>query len=96
MNASAFFLRHAKQTGRRKGCQSPTDHELWPTNCHRSSGSATTYACKVSVIASSTGLVTQLDTEDYNPGGEGLIGLAGALGAYGILCGQRLGMKPLT
>jgi hypothetical protein len=59
-------------------------------------GSAATYGCKVSVIASPTGVVTQLDTEDYNPGGSGLIGLAGALGAYGSMCGQRLGMKPQT
>jgi hypothetical protein len=68
---------------------SVTDIEM-----NRGSGSATTYACKVSVIASPTGMVTQLNTEDYNPGGSGLIGLAGALGAYGSLCGQRLGMKP--
>jgi hypothetical protein len=39
-------------------------------------------------------MVTQLDTEDYNPGGTGLIGLAGALGAYGSMCGMKLGMKP--
>jgi hypothetical protein len=58
------------------------------------SGSASTYACKVSVITSPAGIVTQLDTEDYNPGGTGLLGLAGALGAYGSMCGQRLGMKP--
>jgi hypothetical protein len=57
-------------------------------------GSASTYACNVSVIASPTGVVTQLDTEDHNQGGSGLIGLAGALGAYGSMCGQRLGMKP--
>jgi hypothetical protein len=63
---------------------------------NRGSGSATTYACKVSVIASPTGIVTMLDTEDYNPGGTGIIGLAGALGAYGSLCGARLGMKPQT
>lgn len=63
---------------------------------HRGGGSAMTYACKVSVIASPTGVVTQLDTEDYNAGGggSGLIGVAGALGAYGSLCGQRLGIKP--
>lgn len=61
---------------------------------NRGYGSASTYGCKVSVIASPTGIVSQLDTEDYNPGGSGLIGLAGALGAYGSLCGQRLGMKP--
>jgi len=57
-------------------------------------GSASTYGCKVSVIASPTGVITQLDTEDYNPGGSGLIGLAGVLGAYGSMFGQRLGMKP--
>jgi hypothetical protein len=38
------------------------------------SGSASTDGCKVSVIASPTGIVTQLDTQDYNPGGSGLIG----------------------
>jgi hypothetical protein len=57
-------------------------------------GSASTYGCKVSVIASPTGVITQLDTEDHNPIGTGLIGLAGALGATGSMCGQRLGMKP--
>jgi hypothetical protein len=57
-------------------------------------GSASTYGCKVSVIASPTGAITQLNTEDYNPSGAGLLGLAGALGAYGSMCGQRLGMKP--
>jgi hypothetical protein len=56
-------------------------------------GSAATYACKVSVIASPTGIVTQLNTEDYNPGGSGLIGLAGTMGAYGSMCGQRLGIQ---
>jgi len=58
------------------------------------SGTASTSGCKVSVIASPTGVITQLDTEDNNPGGSGLIGLAGVLGAYGSMCGQRLGMKP--
>jgi hypothetical protein len=55
------------------------------------SGSASSYGCKVSVITSPDGIVTQLDTEDYNPRGTGLIGLAGALGAYGSM---KLGMKP--
>jgi hypothetical protein len=55
---------------------------------------ASSYGCKVSVITSPAGMVTQLDTEDYNPGGTGLIGLAGALGAYGSMCGMKLGMKP--
>ena len=58
-------------------------------------GSASTSYCKVSVIASPTGIINRLDTEDSNPGGgSGLLGLAGALGAYGSMCGQRLGMKP--
>jgi hypothetical protein len=57
-------------------------------------GSAATYACKVSVISSPTGIVTQLNTEDYNPGGgSGLLGLAGAMGAYGSMCAQRLGIQ---
>ena len=61
---------------------------------HNGSGSASTAACKVSVIASPTGVVTQLNTEDSNPaGGSGLLGLAGVLGAYGSMCAQRLGMK---
>jgi hypothetical protein len=59
---------------------------------NRGYGSATTYACKVSVIASPTGVVTQLDTDDYNAGG----GIIGTLGGYGSMCGQRLGMKPQT
>lgn len=61
---------------------------------NRGGGSASTYGCKVSVVASPTGIITQLDTEDFNPGGSGLIGLAGVMGAYGSMCGQRLGMKP--
>jgi hypothetical protein len=48
--------------------------------------------CKVSVIASPVGVVTQLDTEDSNAGA----GLAGAMGAYGSICARRLGMKPQT
>jgi hypothetical protein len=59
-------------------------------------GSAATYVCKVSVIASPTGVVTQLNTEDHNPGGSGLLGLAGAMGAYGSMCGQRLGIQRQT
>jgi hypothetical protein len=60
---------------------------------NRGYGTASTSGCKVSVITSPTGIVTQLDTEDFNPGGTGLIGLAGAMGAYGSMCGQRLGME---
>jgi hypothetical protein len=59
----------------------------------RGYGTASTAACKVSVITSPTGIVTKLDTEDHNPGGTGLLGLAGAMGAYGSMCAQRLGMK---
>jgi hypothetical protein len=53
-------------------------------------GTASTRFCKVSVIASPTGIVTQLDTEDSNAG----VGLPGLVGAYGSICGQRLGMRP--
>lgn len=60
---------------------------------NRGYGTASTAACKVSVVTSPAGIVTQLDTEDYNPGGTGLIGLAGAMGAYGSMCAQRLGIK---
>jgi len=61
---------------------------------NRGGGSASTYGCKVSVIASPIGVISQLDTEDFNPGGSGLVGLVGVMGAYGSMCGQRLGMKP--
>jgi len=59
-------------------------------NAERGYGTAQTNYCKVSVIASPTGIVQQLDTEDANAG----IGLPGAIGMYGSLCGQRLGMRP--
>jgi hypothetical protein len=61
------------------------------TNINTSDGSgiASTNFCKVSVIASKTGVVTQLNTEDANAGG----GLAGAIGMYGSICAQRLGME---
>jgi hypothetical protein len=52
--------------------------------------SAKTYARKVSVIPSPTGVIQQLNTEDWTAG-EGLLGV---LGAYGSMCGERLGMKP--
>ena len=58
----------------------------------RGSGFAQTRFCKVSVIASKTGIVTQLDTEESNAGG----GLPGVLGVYGSICADRLGMKPQT
>jgi hypothetical protein len=46
--------------------------------------------CKVSVIASPTGVVTQLNTEDSNAGA----GIYAAVGAFGSICARRLGMKP--
>jgi hypothetical protein len=56
----------------------------------RGYGTASTRYCKVSVIASPTGVIQQLDTEDQNAGA----GVPGLLGVYGSMCGQRLGMKP--
>ena len=56
----------------------------------RGYGQASTRYCKVSVIASPTGIVTQLDTEDSNAGR----GISGAVGVFGSICAQRLGMKP--
>lgn len=56
----------------------------------RGYGTASTRYCKVSVVASPTGVVQQLNTEDQNAGG----GVPGLLGVYGSMCGQRLGMKP--
>ncbi len=58
----------------------------------RGYGTASTRFCKVSVIASPTGIVQQLNTEDQNAG----VGVPGLLGVYGSMCGQRLGMKPQT
>jgi hypothetical protein len=55
----------------------------------RGSGIASTNFCKVSVIANKTGLVTQLNTEDSNAGG----GFAGAVGMYGSICANRLGIQ---
>jgi hypothetical protein len=55
----------------------------------RGSGIASTQFCKVSVIASKTGVVSQLNTEDSNAGG----GLGAAMGMYGSICAHRLGME---
>src|SRR5437870_1616748 len=55
----------------------------------RGSGTISTRYCKVSVIASPTGIVSDLRTEDSN--GTGLIS---STGAFGSICGRRLGMKP--
>jgi hypothetical protein len=56
----------------------------------RGYGSMSTRYCKVSVIASKAGVVAQLNTEDSNAGG----GIYGAVGAFGSICAQRLGMRP--
>ncbi len=55
----------------------------------RGTGIASTQFCKVSVIASKTGVVNQLNTEDSNAGG----GIGGALGMYGSICANRLGIE---
>jgi hypothetical protein len=54
---------------------------------------AQTRFCKISVIASPAGIVTQLNTEDSNAG-TGAVAVA--IGMYGSICAQRLGMKPQT
>jgi hypothetical protein len=59
-----------------------------------SSGSAKTHYCKVNVIASSTGIVTKLTTEDSSGTG-GLLGLAG-VDIYGSVCANHLGMPRQT
>jgi hypothetical protein len=59
-----------------------------------SSGSAKTNYCKVNVIASSTGIVTKLTTEDSGGTG-GLLGLAG-VDIYGSVCARHLGMPRQT
>jgi hypothetical protein len=48
--------------------------------------------CKVIVVASPTGTVTQLNTEDANI----YAGLTAAVGIDGSLCATRLGMKQQT
>jgi len=55
----------------------------------RGSGIASTNYCKVSVVADKAGLVRQLNTEDANAGG----GFAGAVGMYGSICANRLGIQ---
>ena len=56
---------------------------------NRGSGYASTQYCKVSVIASPTGVVSQLNTEDSNAGS----GIDAAVGVYGSICANRLGMQ---
>jgi hypothetical protein len=58
-------------------------------NTDHGSGIASTQYCKVSVVASKTGIVSQLNTEDSNAGG----GLGATLGMYGSICANRLGIE---
>jgi hypothetical protein len=58
-------------------------------NTDRGSGIASTRFCKVSVVASKTGVVSQLNTEDSNAGA----GIGGAVGMYGSICANRLGIQ---
>lgn len=61
------------------------------TNAAGGNGSAiaSTRFCKVSVVANKAGIVTLLNTEDSNAGG----GFGGAMGAYGSICANRLGIQ---
>jgi hypothetical protein len=59
-------------------------------NVDRGSGTAKNYACRVNVVASPTGVIQQLDTEDYRAGD----GILSVVGATGSMCGERLKMKP--
>jgi hypothetical protein len=59
-------------------------------NMSEGSGTAKTNYCKVNVIASKTGTVTKLTTEDASGTG-GVLGLAG-VDIYGSVCAQHLGM----
>lgn len=61
-------------------------------NTYRGSGAASTMYCKVNVIASPTGIVSQLNTEDANI----YVGLTAAVGIDGSLCATRIGMKQQT
>ncbi len=55
----------------------------------RGSGFSSTRFCKVSVVAAKGGMIKELNTEDSNAGG----GLIGALGGYGSICANRLGIS---
>jgi hypothetical protein len=58
-------------------------------NTDRGAGIASTLFCKVNVVANKAGIVTLLNTEDSNAGG----GIVGALGGYGSICANRLGIR---
>lgn len=55
----------------------------------RGYGQASTRFCKVTAISSPNGMVNTLNTEDSNAGA----GILGAVGAFGSICAQRLGMQ---
>jgi hypothetical protein len=59
----------------------------------RYGGTAKTYFCKVNVISSPAGIVTQLTTEDSSGTG-GVVGLL--VDVYGSVCARRLGIKRQT
>jgi len=59
-----------------------------------SNGTAKTNYCKINVVASPVGIVTQLTTEDRSGTG-GLLGLAG-VDIYGSICARHLEMKRET
>ncbi len=61
-------------------------------NTDRGSGTASTRTCRVTVITSPAGLITDLHTDDANAS----TGIYGAMGIGGSICAQRLGMKPQT
>jgi hypothetical protein len=61
------------------------------SNRYGSRGTATTSFCKVSVIASTAGIVKSLTTEDAS-GTQGLLGLAG-VDIYGSICARHLEMR---
>ncbi|QDM27501.1 hypothetical protein FNL56_16270 [Tardiphaga sp. vice304] len=61
-------------------------------NGANASGSSSTTFCKVSVIASPSGIVTRLTTEDQ-VGSNGLISRATGTDMVGSMCARRLGMK---
>jgi hypothetical protein len=84
---ASMFKMHSGQTSYQWQLSNVTDIAV-----NQGYGRASTRYCKVTVIASPTGIVTQLDTEDSNAGG----GLTAALGAYGSICANRLGMRPQT
>jgi hypothetical protein len=74
------------------GCEVAAAASTHPTPAIRRDeyGQAEMRFCEVRVIASPVGIVTQINTEDWNAGQ----GLAGAVRAFGGICAQRLGMKP--